>query len=441
MPVETSLFRRLFRRKSQDSEDAHFKVIYLGNVLTGFARGEGCLEKPLSTLWRNYVQSNRLDVKMVLRLSPGGLKATTKEHGLTEYWGHRVTTCSAPSHYPHIFAWVYRHETTRLKQELRCHAVLCRSNAQAKYLAEQLRIRLEIAFSAFRAQKLRNQQIRLGQPVDGTTQDPALSRLELFSYKPPLEKSKAAPKLTSIAEDGEVQSDALEIEEPPRSFDWVPLPRLPETADAIDTESVVEIGENLVTLSPSGDTSDAFSTVESDKLSLAGENLSPYSSQEKLGDHATSLLDIMLESLNLGSTIAYTREIKPITKRNRSMSLSAADRFSLKNFNDSAYGSSGLNSPVKWRRTKSFHRIAEEPEFARRQAVNDFDNYSMTGSVSASPERTPKYGFRVRDETDSVSDESGYSEDKDGESVEMKSNVTGISTVESSMCEEFEIKL
>ena len=95
--------------------------------------GEGCLEKPLSTLWRNYVQSNRLDVKMVLRLSPGGLKATTKEHGLTEYWGHRVTTCSAPSHYPHIFAWVYRHETTRLKQELRCHAVLCRSNAQVRY--------------------------------------------------------------------------------------------------------------------------------------------------------------------------------------------------------------------------------------------------------------------------------------------------------------------
>jgi len=73
--------------------------------------------------------------------------------------------------------------------------------------------------------------------------------------------------------------------------------------------------------------------------------------------------------------------------------------------------------------------------------MSDVDDYSMTGSVSASPERTPKYGFRVRDETDSVSDESGYSEDKDGESVEMKSNVTGISTLESSMCEEFEIKL
>ena len=43
------------------------------------------------------------------------LQATTAEHGLTEYWAHRVTWCAAPASYPRIFAWVYRHEGRRLK--------------------------------------------------------------------------------------------------------------------------------------------------------------------------------------------------------------------------------------------------------------------------------------------------------------------------------------
>ena len=43
------------------------------------------------------------------------MQATTLEHGLTEYWAHRVTWCAAPPCYPRIFAWVYRHEGRRLK--------------------------------------------------------------------------------------------------------------------------------------------------------------------------------------------------------------------------------------------------------------------------------------------------------------------------------------
>ena len=61
-----------------------------------------------------------------------GLNAVTREHGLTEYWAHRVTFCCAPPAYPKVFCWVYRHEGRRLKQELRCHAVLCHRNDKAQ---------------------------------------------------------------------------------------------------------------------------------------------------------------------------------------------------------------------------------------------------------------------------------------------------------------------
>ncbi|CAA9993066.1 unnamed protein product, partial [Nesidiocoris tenuis] len=80
---------------------------------------EGCVEKPLLTLWNNYQGSGKPDVQMKMTITQSGLKAVTKEHGLTEYWSHRVTYCSAPAAYPRVFCWVYRHEGRRLKQELR----------------------------------------------------------------------------------------------------------------------------------------------------------------------------------------------------------------------------------------------------------------------------------------------------------------------------------
>ena len=58
-----------------------------------------------------------LDVVVLNRLNPLLIRtqATTAEHGLTEYWAHRVTWCAALPSYPRIFAWVYRHEGRRLK--------------------------------------------------------------------------------------------------------------------------------------------------------------------------------------------------------------------------------------------------------------------------------------------------------------------------------------
>ncbi|XP_051157066.1 uncharacterized protein LOC127279026 isoform X2 [Leptopilina boulardi] len=186
--------------------DPCYKVAYLGNVLTGWAKGEGCVEKPVSTLWRNYVSNSRPDVLMRLTVTNGGLTATTKDHGLTEYWAHRVTYCTAPDFYPRLFVWVYRHEGRRLRPELRCHAVLCSKESTARRLASTLNSRLHQALLEFRRDKVSRQNARLSL-ANAVYENPSLPRRKILlstggqNYRPPMERSKSAPKLFSIEED------------------------------------------------------------------------------------------------------------------------------------------------------------------------------------------------------------------------------------------------
>lgn len=114
----------------------------------------------MSTLWRNYVSNSRPDVLMRLTVTNGGLTATTKDHGLTEYWAHRVTYCIAPDFYPRLFVWVYRHEGRKLRPELRCHAVLCSKVSTARRLASTLNTRLQQALLEFRRDKVSRQNAR-----------------------------------------------------------------------------------------------------------------------------------------------------------------------------------------------------------------------------------------------------------------------------------------
>lgn len=102
--------------------------------------GEGCVEKPLNTLWRNYTQNNKPDVVMRVVVCASGLKATTRQHGLTEYWANRITHCCAPKNFPRVFCWIYRHEGRKLKHELRCHAVLCSKESIAQDICNTLRV-------------------------------------------------------------------------------------------------------------------------------------------------------------------------------------------------------------------------------------------------------------------------------------------------------------
>lgn len=122
--------------------NSHFIYVNI-NSWTFFlsSLGDNCMEKPLSTLWRNYTQNNKPDVLMRLRVSPSGLKASTRQHGLTEYWAHRITFCSAPKNYPRVFCWIYRHEGRKLKHELRCHAVICSKESIATDICNILKVR------------------------------------------------------------------------------------------------------------------------------------------------------------------------------------------------------------------------------------------------------------------------------------------------------------
>lgn len=167
--------------------------------------GDGCIEKPLATLWRNYQQSSKPDVIMKLSVTNSGLKGFTKEHGLTEYWAHRVTYCASPPHYPRVFCWLYRHEGKKLKHELRCHAALCSREAAARALQDTLRGRLRLALAEFKKDRVSKQNARLSLAHAGDDV-PSLPRRKLMlsvgaaNYRPPLERSKSAPRLGAIEE-------------------------------------------------------------------------------------------------------------------------------------------------------------------------------------------------------------------------------------------------
>ncbi|CAD1474850.1 unnamed protein product [Heterotrigona itama] len=217
--------------------------------------GEGCVEKPVSTLWRNYVTSSRPDVSMRLTVTNGGLTATTKDHGLTEYWAHRVTYCTAPASHPRLFVWVYRHEGRRLRPELRCHAALCTKESTARRLASTLNARLQQALLEFRRDKVSRQNARLSL-ANALYENPSLPRRKLLlstggqNYRPPLERSKSAPKLSAIEEDivaEEIEQQRIleelrTLENVARSWQDQDSWRLARLLDALNRESSDENG-------------------------------------------------------------------------------------------------------------------------------------------------------------------------------------------------------
>ncbi|KAL0281569.1 UNVERIFIED_CONTAM: hypothetical protein PYX00_002516 [Menopon gallinae] len=230
--------KKIWRRGSATITEADptNKVIYLGNYLTGWAKGEGCVEKPLHTIWKNYSTSTKPDVQMKLTVTQSGLKAVTKDHGLTEYWSHRITYCSAPDNLPRVFCWVYRHEGRKLKQELRCHAVLCAKESTAKRMASTLRLRLTQALSEFKRDKLLKQNARLSL-ANSVYENPSLPRRKILlsigsqNYRPPLERSKSAPKLMSIEESLEEEDNSPKEEEDAEAEDGKENPRAEEKSD------------------------------------------------------------------------------------------------------------------------------------------------------------------------------------------------------------------
>lgn len=205
--IRTGRLKFWSKRRSLTISDSDpiYKVIYLGNVLTLWAKGEDAIDKPLATLWKNYCSNVKHDIYMKLTICNSGLKAITREHGLTEYWANRITYAGTHPSHPKVFCWIYRHEGRKMKQELRCHAVLCIKENKAKEMASNLNQRLVNALQEFRREKKYRQNVRLS--LASSCQDLPLIPLRkqllikgLANFRQPLERSKSAPKLTSIEE-------------------------------------------------------------------------------------------------------------------------------------------------------------------------------------------------------------------------------------------------
>ena len=189
-------------------EQTH-KVIYLGNVLTPWAKGDQSVNRAMDTLWSNYLAKRGAvgtsDIVMRLSVQNSGLKAETKQFGLTEYWANRITyTVWKPAH-PKLLAWVYRHVGRKGKPELRCHAVLCAKEEVARRMARVLGERLATALQEFLREKVLRQKARLS-----LTEIPIRKQLlvkGLANFRPPLERSRSAPKLMAIVEDAEREEE------------------------------------------------------------------------------------------------------------------------------------------------------------------------------------------------------------------------------------------
>lgn len=212
--------------------DPSFKVIYLGNLgMQLWSKDESCLDKPLSTLWNNYLVNMKTEIVMRLTICNSGLKAITRQHGLTQYWSNRLVYCCSHKNYPKIFSWIYRHEGKKMRQELRCHAVFCSSPEKATKMVTLLNQRLACALQEFRREKKsRGPNIVTNSNVSPSAQQRLPRTIPLrrqilakgsANFRPPLERSKSAPKLTSIIEeDYEIEDDDEEEEESHEVFEF-----------------------------------------------------------------------------------------------------------------------------------------------------------------------------------------------------------------------------
>ncbi len=106
-----------------------------------------------------------------------------------------------------------------MKQELRCHAVLCPSESKARAMAQRLQERLRQALVDFRREKISRQNARLSL-ANSVYENPSMPYRKILlhtgtsNYRPPHERGKSAPKLKAIEEeDSFVEEDDVEEHE------------------------------------------------------------------------------------------------------------------------------------------------------------------------------------------------------------------------------------
>jgi hypothetical protein len=274
-----NIFKSKRKTLTITEKDPTHKVLYLGNVHTAMMKGEGCVDKPVNIIWKNYLRSACNGKDMELTVTAYGLKVKTRDQGVTEYRAHRITYCIAHPQYPKLFIWVYRHEGKRMKVDLRCHAVLCKSESKAKAIAVTLHEKLSLALREFMAEKNIKQRTRLlmqrtnSLPTHGTAlplRKKMLSTAE--NFKPSVEKSASAPKLNDITE-GE-EEEEYEADDRCKVANCACLPSLDEEEDEFDAEEYAvrsdlgsvasdsSSGDAVVIPDPTGDDPESLDDLE-----------------------------------------------------------------------------------------------------------------------------------------------------------------------------------
>ncbi|XP_006201006.2 protein FAM43A [Vicugna pacos] len=219
-----SMFRSKRKKLHITSEDPTYTVLYLGNATTIQARGDGCTDLAVGKIWSKS-EAGRQGTKMKLTVSAQGIRMVhAEERALRRpghlYLLHRVTYCVADARLPKVFAWVYRHELKHKAVMLRCHAVLVSKPEKAQAMALLLYQTSANALAEFKRLKRRDDARHQQQELVGAHTIPLVPLRKLLlhghcCYKPPVERSRSAPKLGSITEDllGEEQEQEQELQE------------------------------------------------------------------------------------------------------------------------------------------------------------------------------------------------------------------------------------
>lgn len=178
------------------------------------------IDKPVKILWDNHLKQNgHGGLKMKLTLTQGGLKVNTKDHGVTEYFGHRIHYIQNHPLHPKLFVWVYQHVGKNLKTEIRCHAALCQHARDAKCIADMLNEKVQRTFLEYKREKRRQQNSRLCNTKNGGILLNQLgTRKRSFrstrNYKPPVQHGMcSAPKLDDVLEEEEEEMEERGDEE------------------------------------------------------------------------------------------------------------------------------------------------------------------------------------------------------------------------------------
>ncbi|KFP00481.1 Protein FAM43A, partial [Calypte anna] len=185
-----SMFRSKRRKFRVTSEDPTYTVLYLGNATTIQSKGEGCTDLAVCKIWSKS-EAGRQGTKMKLTISAQGIRMAHAEDK----------------------GWIYRHELKHKAVMLRCHAVLVSKPEKAKAMALLLYQTSATALAEFRRLKKRDDARHQQQQLVGEQSIPLVPLRKLLNgqccYKPPVERSRSAPKLGSITEDllGEEQEE------------------------------------------------------------------------------------------------------------------------------------------------------------------------------------------------------------------------------------------